>query len=47
MIVMLDSISHDSKVEATNPRYLSEAAMALLTAPVPQEGVATPELMTA
>ena len=28
-------------------RYLSEATMALLTAPTPQEGVATPELMTA
>jgi putative transposase len=28
-------------------RYLSEATMALLTAPAPQEGVATPELMTA
>jgi putative transposase len=28
-------------------RYLSEATMALLTTPTPQEGVATPELMTA
>jgi putative transposase len=28
-------------------RYLSEATMALLTDPAPQEGVATPELMTA
>jgi putative transposase len=28
-------------------RYLSEATMALLTTPAPQEGVATPELMTA
>ena len=28
-------------------RYLSEATMALLSSPPPQEGVATPELMTA
>jgi hypothetical protein len=33
--------------QTTDRRYLSEATMALLTTPAPQEGVATPELMTA
>ena len=28
-------------------RYVAEATMALLTAPAPQQGLATPELMTA
>ena len=32
---------------AADRRYLGEATMALLTTPTPQEGVATPELMTA
>jgi putative transposase len=38
--------AHD-EWQATDRRYLSEATMALLTEPAPQEGVATPELMTA
>ena len=38
--------AHD-EWQATDRRYLSEGTMALLTAPTPQEGVATPELMTA
>lgn len=37
--------AHD-EWQATDRRYLAEATMALLTAPVPQEGVA-PELMRA
>ena len=38
--------AHD-EWQATDRRYLGEATMALLTAPAPQEGLATPELMTA
>ncbi|MBW0126815.1 IS256 family transposase [Pseudonocardia oceani] len=38
--------AHD-EWQATDRRYLSEATMALLTAPTTQEGLATPELMTA
>jgi putative transposase len=38
--------AHD-EWQTTDRRYLSEATMALLTTPTPQEGVATPELMTA
>jgi putative transposase len=38
--------AHD-EWQTTDRRYLSEATMALLTEPQPQEGVATPELMTA
>jgi putative transposase len=38
--------AHD-EWQATDRRYLSEATMALLVEPTPQEGVATPELMTA
>ena len=38
--------AHD-EWQATDRRYLAEATMALLTAPPAQEGVATPELMTA
>jgi putative transposase len=38
--------AHD-EWQTTDRRYLSEATMALLTEPAPQEGVATPELMTA
>jgi putative transposase len=38
--------AHD-EWQTTDRRYLSEATMALLTAPTPQEGVATAELMTA
>jgi putative transposase len=38
--------AHD-EWQTTDRRYLSEATMALLTTPAPQEGVATPELMTA
>jgi putative transposase len=39
--------AHD-EWQATDRRYLAEATMALLTTPTPsQEGVATPELMTA
>jgi len=38
--------AHD-EWQATDRRYLSEATMALLTTPAPQEGVAAPELMTA
>ena len=38
--------AHD-EWQATDRRYLGEATMALLAAPTPQEGVATPELMTA
>jgi putative transposase len=38
--------AHD-EWQATDRRYLGEATMALLTTPPPQEGVATPELMTA
>jgi putative transposase len=38
--------AHD-EWQATDRRYLSEATMAQLTSPLPQEGVATPELMTA
>jgi putative transposase len=38
--------AHD-EWQTTDRRYLSEATMALLTTPDPQEGVATPELMTA
>jgi len=39
--------AHD-EWQTTDRRYLAEATMALLTAPTPpQEGVATPELMTA
>jgi putative transposase len=38
--------AHD-EWQATDRRYLGEATMALLTAPPSQEGVATPELMTA
>jgi putative transposase len=39
--------AHD-EWQTTDRRYLAEATMALLTAPNPsQEGVATPELMTA
>jgi putative transposase len=39
--------AHD-EWQATDRRYLAEATMALLTAPnSSQEGVATPELMTA
>lgn len=38
--------AHD-EWQTTDRRYLSEATMALLTTPAQQEGVATPELMTA
>ena len=38
--------AHD-EWQTTDRRYLAEATMALLTAPPAQEGVATPELMTA
>ena len=39
--------AHD-ECQATDRRYLAEATMALLTTPTPsQEGVVTPELMTA
>ena len=38
--------AHD-EWQATDRRYLGETTMALLVAPTPQEGVATPELMTA
>jgi putative transposase len=38
--------AHD-EWQATDRRYLAEATMALLVTPPPQEGVATPELMTA
>jgi putative transposase len=38
--------AHD-EWQTTDRRYLSEATMALLTTPPTQEGVATPELMTA
>src|SRR5882724_2585842 len=38
--------AHD-EWQTTDRRYLSEATMALLTTPDPQEGLATPELMTA
>jgi putative transposase len=38
--------AHD-EWQTTDRRYLSEATMALLTTPDSQEGVATPELMTA
>ena len=38
--------AHD-EWQATDRRYLAEATMALLSASTPQEGVATPELMTA
>jgi putative transposase len=38
--------AHD-EWQTTDRRYLGETTMALLTAPAPQEGVATPELMTA
>ena len=39
--------AHD-EWQTTDRRYLAEATMALLTAPTPpQEGVATPELMSA
>jgi putative transposase len=38
--------AHD-EWQTTDRRYLSEATMALLTTPPNQEGVATPELMTA
>jgi putative transposase len=39
--------AHD-EWQTTDRRYLAEATKALLTAPTPpQEGVATPELMTA
>ena len=38
--------AHD-EWQATDRRYLGEATMALLVAPTRQEGVATPELMTA
>jgi putative transposase len=38
--------AHD-EWQATDRRYLAEATMALLTAPLPEEAVATPELMTA
>jgi putative transposase len=39
--------AHD-EWQATDRRYLGEATMALLATPTPtQEGVATPELMTA
>jgi putative transposase len=38
--------AHD-EWQATDRRYLSEATMALLLEPTPQEAVATPELMTA
>jgi putative transposase len=38
--------AHD-EWQTTDRRYLSEATMAQLTEPTPQEGVATPELMTA
>ncbi len=38
--------AHD-EWQTTDRRYLAEATMALLVTPTPQEGVATPELMTA
>jgi putative transposase len=38
--------AHD-EWQTTDRRYLAEATMALLTAPAPQESVATPQLMTA
>jgi hypothetical protein len=38
--------AHD-EWQATDRRYLAEASMALLVSPPSQEGVATPELMTA
>ncbi len=38
--------AHD-EWQTTNRRYLAEATTALLVTPPPQEGVATPELMTA
>ncbi len=38
--------AHD-EWQTTDRRYLAEATMALLVAPPPQDGVATPELMTA
>ncbi len=38
--------AHD-EWQTTDRRYLAEATMALLNPPTPQEGVATPELMTA
>jgi hypothetical protein len=38
--------AHD-EWQATDRRYLSEATTAQLTTPAPQEGLATPELLTA
>jgi transposase-like protein len=38
--------AHD-EWQATDRRYLAETSMALLTQPATQEGVASPELMTA
>jgi hypothetical protein len=38
--------AHD-EWQTCDRRYLSEDTIALLTTPAPQEGVATPELMTA